>query len=149
MSDEKKDGLVGNEAAILVVDDEASGKTIAEAIKAGENVIVPDQDKAVEVQIDKGETAAYLRLVSVYEGDVEMEPGQYISSFILKLVDLDGREFMCPVYTLENYRDGVRKSLQRIKPLILSQFDTEVDVKEGAVSNVIDISEIPPTENKH
>ena len=72
----------------------------------------------------------YLRLVSICEGDIETSQGKFIQSFLLVCRDLDGKEFICPIYCHDNYKENLRKNLSRVKPLILGEFDKDATLKD-------------------
>ena len=63
----------------------------------------------------------YLRLVSIFEGDIQVATQEYKKAFILYMKDLEGNEYTCPVCCLPIYVDTIRKSLSRVKPLYLSE----------------------------
>lgn len=72
----------------------------------------------------------YLRLVSICEGDINTAEGNYIQSFLFVCRGLDNKEYICPVYCHDNHKAGLRKALQRIKPLILGDYDKNATKKE-------------------
>ena len=72
----------------------------------------------------------YLRLVSICEGDIETSQGKYIQTFLFVCRDLNGKEFICPVYCHDNFKEGLRKNLSRLKPLILGEFDKDATLKD-------------------
>jgi hypothetical protein len=66
------------------------------------------------------ERQVYLRLEGIYQGDVQIEKGKHVSSFLLHLKDLDGRLYIAPIACQANYTESVVKALQRIKPVVLT-----------------------------
>lgn len=152
------DKVHGEEATVVVIDEEVKksenvlvvGDTtdpnvaaaVAKAASERGGVVVPIEfpKNNAEIEVDHKEVASYLRLQSIYEGDIELERGQFISAFILRMTDLQGTVFMCPIYTPDNLRESVRKSMSRLKPVILSQFDKEAPIKTEASAEIIDIT---------
>jgi hypothetical protein len=91
----------------------------------------------------------YARLCAIYEGDLKMESEQFISVFLLQFQDIDGHEYICPVYAEPNHREMVRTNLNRCKPvhMLFDQhkdggvsFKDSVEVKHVGNNNVVDIT---------
>jgi hypothetical protein len=91
------------------------------------------------VPVAKRPADVYLRLEGIYEGDVKVTPTQQSHAFMFHFNDLSGNGYLCPVYCEENQRDGVRKMLRRIKPLILTFTDTDTPpvIEEGTKENPV------------
>jgi len=73
--------------------------------------------------VDDKAHKSYLRLMGIYEGDVEVgndkEKPEFVQTFLFHFVDAHNMEYLAPVTCHEVYKDGVRKQLQRLKPLVL------------------------------
>lgn len=80
----------------------------------------------------------YLVLRNVFEGDVEVLPGQYKHSFILYMTDVDSNQYACPIVCDPNHEEQIRKSLSRLKPLILEAID-ETKLKDKQEFEITDI----------
>lgn len=90
----------------------------------------------------------YTRLCAIYEGDMKMENDKFISVFLLQLQDIDGREYICPLYAEPNCRDSVRANLNKCKPvhMLFDQhtdggvsFKDGIEIKQVGNNNVVDI----------
>lgn len=68
----------------------------------------------------ESERQVYLRLEGIYKGDVQIEKGKHVLSFLLHLKDLDGRLYIAPVTCQANHTEFVVKALQRIRPVVLT-----------------------------
>ena len=91
----------------------------------------------------------YVKLCAIYEGDLKMQTEQFISVFLLQLQDIDGHEYICPIYAEPNHREMVRTNLNRCKPvhMLFDQhkdggvsFKDSVEVKHVGNNNVVDIT---------
>lgn len=113
------------------------------------NVFTNKEDLACEQEAPSPNKVMYVRLCAIYEGDLKMESEQFISVFLLQFQDIDGHEYICPVYAEPNHREMVRTNLNRCKPvhMLFDQhkdggvsFKDSVEVKHVGNNNVVDIT---------
>lgn len=79
--------------------------------------MVENQDENKDSPVRTNPGPIYLRLLAIFEGDVPLPTGP-VKAFLMHFQDLDGETYMCPVATKSNYFDSLRKSLQRMEPII-------------------------------
>lgn len=72
----------------------------------------------------------YLRLISIFEGDIEVATKQFRKSFMFYLKDIDGNEYIAPVTCAPNLEDSVRKYLSKIVPLYLAEDNIQTEGSE-------------------
>lgn len=93
----------------------------------------------------------YVKLCAIYEGDLKMQTEQFISVFLLQLQDIDGHEYICPIYAEPNHREAIKISLNQCKPVHML-FDhhnnggvsikDDVEVKQDGNNNVVNITSV-------
>jgi hypothetical protein len=83
--------------------------------------------------------SSYLRLIGVYESDVQVE-NKWIHCFLLTMETVVGHKFLCPVYVEPNYVENTKKCLSRLVPLLYAPTDGTDDLRKDA--QTIEMTEV-------
>ena len=74
---------------------------------------------STETPVPEKSDQTYLMMVGIYDATVGISAGKQMEVFLLHFSDLEGKQYICPVYADQNNKEGVKKSLRRIKPVPL------------------------------
>jgi hypothetical protein len=82
----------------------------------------------------------YLRLLGIFEADVQVTETEHVNSFLFDMATVDGQEFLCPMCCPEEFKPLFRSHLGKLTPLCLYVEENKKDGKGSSeIVNVHDM----------